>query len=96
MELDDNSIISVLGLGDFELYNLMVLFVLSPLLSIEMKIYVGIGCMIFIQIGYVAGTLLAKFYEIIVIPAVPLPVIMFSAYMILLNVFMEDLNSNLC
>jgi hypothetical protein len=39
--------IPLLGLGDLIFYNLMILFILSPLSSIEMKICVGIVCITF-------------------------------------------------
>jgi hypothetical protein len=70
--------------------------ILPPLSSIEMKIYIGIGCIIFIKIGYII-TIRTSIYakENLFIPALPLPVA-FSAYIILLNVVREDLNSNLC
>jgi len=97
IELEKLTDVGILGLGDFLFYNLMVLFILPPLSSIEMKICIGIGCIIFIQIGYII-TIRTSIYAKgnLFIPALPLPVIAFSAYMILLNVFREDLNSNLC
>ncbi|CAF2390762.1 unnamed protein product [Rotaria sp. Silwood2] len=89
-----------ISLGDFLFYNLMVLFVLPPVSSIEMKICIGIGCIIFIEIGYILtiwiGTFMKFWNAIEDGPALPLPVIAFSAYFILANVFIEDSNRNLC
>ncbi len=72
----------------------MVLFVLPSLTSIEMKIFIGIDCIVFIQIGYmitiwISLLLNGKRNGI----ALPLPVIAFTAYTILLNVFLGDFSA---
>jgi hypothetical protein len=97
MELNNNSVVYLLGLGDFLFYNLMVLFILPPLSSIETKICIGIGCIIFIQIDYMLTIWMDLFKnQLNSKPALPLPIVAFSLYAILLNIFVEDLNSNLC
>lgn len=97
IKLDENSFVYVLGLGDFTFYNLMILFIISPLPPIEIKIYIAIGAIIFIQIGYIVTIWKGSYWsEIKTRPVLQLPVIAFSAYTILLDVFMKDLNTNLC
>ncbi len=96
-DLEKETCLHGLDLGDFFFYNLMVSFVLSSLTSIEMKIFVGIGCIIFIKIGYT----ITKWISLLLYgkrngPALPLPVITFTAYTILLNVFVGDFDSDLC
>jgi len=77
--------IHLLGLGDFIFYNLMILFILSPLSSIEIKICVGIGCIIFIEI-----IRFDRFWnKIKARPGLPLSVI---TYTILIDLFIKDLN----
>jgi hypothetical protein len=96
-ELEKETYIHGLGLGDFFFYNLMVLFVLPPLASIRMKMCIGIGCIIFIEIGYMITIWISLFLNGNRNgPALPLPVIAFSAYIILLNVFVGDFDSDLC
>jgi hypothetical protein len=97
IELKKLTRLELLGLGDFFCYNLMILFILPPLSSIEMKICIGIGCLIFIQIAYIIAVSTGIFSnETLYKPAASLPVVAFSVYMFLLDIFTEDLNSNLC
>ncbi len=90
----------LIGLDDFFFYNLMVLFILPPLSSTEMKIWIGIGCIIFIEIGYIVtisiGPSVKLWGETKFEPALPFPIIAFSTYFILINVFIGDSESNLC
>jgi len=98
-ELLEEEIIQRLGEGDFCYYNLMVLFVLQPLSSIEMKICIGIVCMIYIQMGYILTIVIVPFVEVKYAkwkPALPFPILAFSAYFVLINTFVEDSNSDLC
>ncbi len=78
-----------LGLGDFFIFNHMLLLVLSSASSITTKAYITIGHIIAIQIGQEVAFRLGSFYNQYTLPAVPLPVIFFSLYAILLNVFIE-------
>jgi len=41
-----------LGLGDFMVFNLMILFIIHPAWSMITKIFVALGCIVSIQIGY--------------------------------------------
>lgn len=89
--------ISVLGLGDFFFYNLMVLFVLPPLLPMATKICVAIGGIISVQVGYMATIWIASFGNVEGDkPALPLPVITYSIYAIFVDIFMQYLNLDIC
>jgi hypothetical protein len=95
--IDETMDIPILGLGDFLYYNLMVLFVLPPLASVTTQIYIGIGCIIFIQIGYMLTNWIAILWNQTEIrPATSLPVVTVSTYTILLHIFMQHLNTDLC
>lgn len=78
-----------LGLGDFLVFNLMLLFVLPSSSTIFIQICVGIGCVIIINIGQVVANTLAKFFQQSSYPAVPLPVITVSFYIVLLKLFFD-------
>jgi hypothetical protein len=88
-ESDQKNNRATLGLGDFQIFNLMLLLILSPVSSMTTKIYITIGHIIAIQIGQEATDRLGRFYNQYLQPALPLPVIFFSLYAILLNTFVE-------
>jgi hypothetical protein len=95
--IDDESFIVTIGLGDFTFYNLMVLFILSPLWSMINQIYVAIGAIVSVQIGYMVMNWTSVFRnENNIIPALPLPVIFYSAYSILIDIFTQNSNSDIC
>jgi hypothetical protein len=88
-KIDDESFILTIGLGDFTFYNLIVLFILSPLLSMINQIYVAIGAIVSVQIGYMVMNWTSVFRnKNNILPAIPLPVIFYSAYAILIDVEM--------
>ncbi|CAF1373583.1 unnamed protein product [Rotaria sordida] len=96
-KIDDESFIVTIGLGDFTFYNLMMLFVLSPLSLIIDQIYVAIGAIISVQIGYMAMKWTPTFWnKNKSLPALPLPIIAYSAYAILIDTFMQNSNSDIC
>ncbi|CAF4000385.1 unnamed protein product, partial [Rotaria sordida] len=96
-KIDDESFIVTIGLGDFTFYNLMVLFVLSPLSLMIDQIYVTIGAIISVQIGYMAMKWTPTFWnKNKSLPALPLPIIAYSAYAILIDTFMQNSNSDIC
>jgi hypothetical protein len=96
-KIDDESIILTIGLGDFTFYNLMVLFILSPLLSMINQIYVAIGAIVSVQIGYMVMNWTSVFRnKNNILPAIPLPVIFYSAYAILIDIFTQNSNSDIC
>ncbi len=83
---------SALGLGDFVMFNVMLLFVLNPLLSIIANICIAIGHVIAIQIGQRITHRLGIRYNQYSQPGLPLPAITFSIYAMLLY-FFSILNS---
>jgi len=95
--MDKNKHGSILGLGDFFYYNLMLLFILPPLLPMSAKIWVAIGGIISLQVGYVATIWIASFWNLKkIVPALPLPVITYSIYAFLVDIFMQYSNLDIC
>ncbi len=76
-----------LGLGDFFIFNLMILFILQPEWSITIKIFVVFGCIISIQVGHYGTLHLLKIWQLNNGPALPFPVVAFSMYTIIICVF---------
>ncbi len=95
--MDEDNYVPILGLGDLFFYNLMVLFVLPPLLPITTKICVAIGCIISVQVGYMVTIWIAAFWNVETpVPALPLPVIIYSIYTILVDIFIQYSNLDIC
>jgi hypothetical protein len=80
---------SLLGLGDFVMFNFMLLSVLNPLSSIATNISITIGHIIAVQIGQEVTHRLGILYNQYDQPALPLSVITFSIYAFLLDFFLE-------
>ncbi len=78
----------LLGFGDFFTYNILLLLIIAPLSSIPTKVLVTFGCMISIIIGLLATYWLGEWQKRTCLPGVPLPVILFSTYILLLDIFM--------
>jgi hypothetical protein len=96
-DIMDDNYVPILGFGDFFFYNLMVLFVLPPLLPITTKICVAIGCIISVQVGYIVTIWIAAFWNVETpVPALPLPVIIYSIYTILVDIFIQYSNLDIC
>lgn len=94
---DKDKYVETLGLGDFFYYNLMLLFLLPPLLPMTFKICVAIGGIISVQVGYMATIWMAVFWNVEnAAPALPLPVITYSIYAILVDIFMQYSNMDIC
>ncbi len=94
---NEDKYLPVLGLGDFMYYNLMVLFVLPPLLPMTTKICVAIGGIISVQVGYMATIWIATFWNVEnAVPALPLSVITYSIYAIFVDIFMQYSNLDIC
>jgi hypothetical protein len=75
-----------LGLADFLVYDILLLLVLSPPLSLAIKILMTIGCIISIQIGYfVTIVIFEMMWKLDEVPAFPLPIITFSIYILILD-----------
>ena len=83
-----------LGLGDFVVYNLMVLLALSPSLSSPMvvQLWTAVGAMISIEIGYLTMVWIQWGYQLIVLPGVPLPVVTYTTYVLLLDMIHNNPN----
>jgi len=84
----------VLGLGDFFVFNQMVLFILFPEWSLPTKILVAFGCIISIQIGQCCTAYIHQLWEVLFVPGLPLPVITFSMYAFILNIIMKYTNND--
>ncbi|CAF0789846.1 unnamed protein product [Rotaria sordida] len=96
-KIDDESFIVTIGLGNLTFYNPMMLFLLSPLALMINKICVAIGAIISIQIGYMATNWTRIFWnKNKALPALPLLIIAYSAYAILIDTFMQNSNSDIC
>jgi hypothetical protein len=88
-ELDEQDEFRCLGLGDFHMFNLMLLSILPSLASMTTKMCITIGYLIAVQIGREASNKLSHLYNQSGYPGLPIPVIMVSLYTILLNAFIE-------
>jgi len=53
------------------------------------KILVAFGCIVFIQVGYYSIELIGKMWHVRILPGLPLPVITFSLYAIIVDFFMN-------
>jgi len=88
---------TMLGVGDFFYYNLMVLFLLSPLPPMTSKICVAIGGIICIQVGYMATIWIAALWNVEnSVPGIPLPVVTYSIYAVFVDIFMEYSKLDAC
>jgi hypothetical protein len=79
-----------LGLGDFLGYNVLLLTILPELSSMSTQIWLTLGCIICIGIGYILSGWLASTWKEIGFPGVPLPVIVVSIYVLFLDIIMEN------
>jgi len=86
-ETDQKKSCEELGLGDFFLYNLMLLAIQPCSASITTKVCITIGHIIAVQVGRIVGYRLADLCKLSSHPAVPLPVMTVSIYAVLLNSF---------
>jgi len=78
-----------LGLGDFMVFNLMILFIIHPAWSMITKIFVIFGCIVSIQIGFCWMRLIRQTWHLHAIPALPCSVISFSLYTIIVDFIMN-------
>jgi hypothetical protein len=84
---------AAVGLGDLLTYGLMVLLVLPPS-PISTQLCITAGSMISIGIGYAMTICWLLTYQSRVVPGLPFPVIIYTAYVLLLDVIRD--NSNPC
>lgn len=81
-----------LGGGDFVIYNFLLLWILSPLSSMTVQFYVLIGFIINIQIGLIVTRWIGSLWKEYLMPAVPIPAILTSAYAIILDFHMQSVD----
>jgi len=74
-----------LGLGDFYDFNLMILIILQVQWSFLTRLFVVLGCIISIQVGYCGTVYMNKLWPINTSPALPFSVVTFSIYVIILD-----------
>ncbi len=78
---------TAMGLADFLIYDLLLLLVLSPLFSMTIKILVTLGCIVCVQVGNVGTAIIfGRLWKNYAVPALPLPVITFSIYTLILGI----------
>jgi hypothetical protein len=85
---------AALGYADFIIYNIMILLVMPQSSSIAVNVCVIFGCIVSIQIGQSLLHLLSYLVKLESGPGIPLPVIMVSVYIFLLDIIMP--NFDLC
>ena len=83
-----------LGLGDFFLFNTMVLVILPPMWSMARKIVVVVGCIISIHVGQYGTVCMGRFWRLHRAPALPFPVVTFSIYAMIVNAIMRYINND--
>jgi hypothetical protein len=83
-----------LGLGDFFVFNQMILFILLPLWSMITKILVVCGCIIAIQFGQCGTAYVHRLSKLSGVPGLTLPVITFSMYAFILNAIINYANND--
>lgn len=81
-----------MGEADFVIYNLLLLWILSPSSSITIQICVLFGFIIMVQIGIVLTAQLRSLWEEQAMPALPFPVILVSTYAILVDYIVQNLD----
>jgi hypothetical protein len=80
----------VLGLGDFLIYNILVLISIPPSTSLIIKICVAFGTLVSVQIGHLLTHRLQHLMKIALTPAVPLLVITASIYIFLVDIIFRQ------
>jgi hypothetical protein len=81
-----------IGFMDFFIYNILLLLVVPQSSSIAVKACVIFGCIVSVQVGLLLAHWLRYLVNLHVVPGVPLPVIMVSVYIFLLDVIMSNFN----
>lgn len=89
----DNENCLSLGLGDFLVFNLMILSIQSSFWMITTKIYVLLGSIIIIQFGHSCMRIVQRIWNESCMPMLPFAVIPFTAYVIILhNILFYQIN----
>jgi hypothetical protein len=84
---DDDDSFESIGIGDFVIYNWMLLFILPPFISIQEKILVLIGHIISVQMGCWMTSSLGHYWKTNRLPAVPCSVVCVSLYALVIDHF---------
>ena len=88
VEHDDNDDYQEsIGMGDFIIYNWMLLFILPPFISIQEKTLLLIGHIISVQIGFWMTRSLGYYWETEMLPGVPCPVVFVTLYVLVVDHF---------
>lgn len=88
-ERNTHNIGGFLGLGDFAVFDTMILLILQPEWSLTIRTLVVFGCIISIQVGHRGTLFFGQLWSLNFIPAIPCPVITFSMYTIILDIIMR-------
>ncbi|CAF3580373.1 unnamed protein product [Rotaria sordida] len=88
-KFDEKDILICLGIGDFYVFNLMLLNILSPLSSMTINMCITIGYIIAVQIGQEGTARIGYFCNQSKQPALPLPIVSVLIYSFLLSIFIE-------
>ncbi len=78
----------VLGLGDFFVYNILVLITIPQSPSMIIKVCVAFGTMVSVQIGHLLTYRLISLVKVATAPGVPLPIITVSIYIFVLDIIL--------
>ncbi len=80
----------LLGFGDFTVYNVLLLIALSLFSSTEAKLWVAFGFIISNIIGQLGTYYFKRLWKLNGMPGMPLPMICFSTYVLLLDVMITS------
>jgi hypothetical protein len=83
-----------LGGGDFLIYNLLLLWLLPPLLSITIQLCLLIAFIINIQIGFMVTDWIGSLWKENLMPTVPLRVILISGCSIILQFIVQSFHTD--
>ena len=84
---------TIIGLDDIFVYDILLLLVLSPFSSMTTKILVTFGCIVSVQVGYVGTKVLfGILWKTAPMPSLPLPIITFSIYFLILSIITTELS----
>jgi hypothetical protein len=83
---------SAMGTGDFHLFDLLLLFIIPIDSSITIKACIAFGCIISVQIGNLCTNYMFYYTDTGPLPALPFPVIVVTAYTIVLDAIIQYSN----
>ncbi len=89
-EVDAIKGFQMIGGGDLMKYNWLLLWLLSPLMSFKIQLYILFGFIICIQVGIHLSNWIATHLKVKGIPGTPIPVILISTYAIIIDVITQN------